>query len=596
MPCGLPVLRALATCCVLSASLVAWAQPRSSERRPARDTPGQQRDRSTPAPAGRISGRVVSADTGRPVKRARVLLGAAEIPGGRGALTDDEGVFEFTELPQGRYTLTVGKSGFVGLSYGQRRPLQAGTPLQLNQGEHLRGIEFRLPRGSVISGHIFDNAGDPAPGATVRVLRYQYAQGVRQLVPAGSGQADDRGEFRVWGLNPGDYVVAAMIRGTGSPMGGPVGRGGRGRPAERAAGPGDDPASGFPGVEATRPEDSGYAPTYYPGVDSIEAAQTVIVGLSAEVLGIDFGLRLVRTATITGRVTSSEGTPVSNGTLTLTPEGLPGRPAQGTSLGGRIQGDGAFTIASVPPGRYLLRARGNDWEVPRFASTPLTVSGADMSGVDLTVAPGATITGSVSLTRSAALNADLAQFRLAAPAVDGQSLGPNPTARVDADGTFRLEGVAAGSRWIRAHTPRGWVLHSVTLDGRDVTDQPIEVTSGQRLRNVSIVFSDRLSEVSGTLTDERGTPVNDYTILAFPTDSTLWRPQARQIMTGRPDQTGTYQLRGLPAGEYLVAPIDPAEQGEWFDPSFLDAQRTRAVRVTLADGDVKTQHFTIDRR
>ena len=56
---------------------------------------------------------MLAADTGRPVKRARVFINAAELPGGRGVLTDDTGVFEFTELPAGRYTLTVSKTGFV---------------------------------------------------------------------------------------------------------------------------------------------------------------------------------------------------------------------------------------------------------------------------------------------------------------------------------------------------------------------------------------------------------------------------------------------------------------------------------------------------
>jgi hypothetical protein len=87
---------------------------------PARDTSARPAD-TQPLPTGRISGRVVAGDTGRPVKRARVFVNAAELQGGRGALTDETGVFDFTELPAGRYTVTVSKSGFVSLSYGQRR-------------------------------------------------------------------------------------------------------------------------------------------------------------------------------------------------------------------------------------------------------------------------------------------------------------------------------------------------------------------------------------------------------------------------------------------------------------------------------------------
>ena len=122
-------------------TIAAGAQQRPGQRpgQPARDTPAQPKD-TAPPPAGRISGRVLAADNGRPVKRARVFVTAVELPGGRGMLTDDSGVFDLTELPAGRYTLTVSKSGFVALSYGQRRPLQAGTPLQLADGQQLKGI------------------------------------------------------------------------------------------------------------------------------------------------------------------------------------------------------------------------------------------------------------------------------------------------------------------------------------------------------------------------------------------------------------------------------------------------------------------------
>ena len=105
---------------VIAVVVTVGAQPGQSQgqqgqrpQQPARDTPAQP---STPAPSGRISGRVVAADTGRPIKRARVFVNAAELPSGRGMLTDDSGIYEITDLPAGRYTLNVSKSGFVSLS------------------------------------------------------------------------------------------------------------------------------------------------------------------------------------------------------------------------------------------------------------------------------------------------------------------------------------------------------------------------------------------------------------------------------------------------------------------------------------------------
>ena len=66
-------------------------------------------------------------------------------------------------------------------------------------------------------------------------------------------------------------------------------------------------------------------------------------------------------------------------------------------------------------------------------------------------------------------------------------------------------------------------------------------------------------------------------------------------MTVRPDQNGRFQLRGLPAGDYYLAAIDPQQPGEWFDPRFLDEQRADASRVTLSDGDTRTHNIRISR-
>ena len=180
---------------------------------------------------------------------------------------------------------------------------------------------------------------------------------------------------------------------------------------------------------------------------------------------------------------------------------------------------------------------------------------------------------------------------------EGAAFGPNPNARVDKDGNFTLAGVAAGSHWIRsAGQLRGWSLKSVLVNGRDVVDTPIDLRSDQKLNAVSVVFTNKLTQVSGTVTNEQSMPVTDFTVLAFPADSSLWRPLARQIMTARPDQTGKYQIRGLPPGNYYLATVDPSEQGEWFEPAFLDQQRLGAARLLLSDGDVKTHDFRISTR
>jgi hypothetical protein len=541
---------------------------------------------------------VVTADSGRPVKRARVFLNAAELPGGRGMLTDDAGVYEITDLPAGRYSLNVSKSGFVSLSYGQRRPLQAGTPLQLLDGQQLKGVDFRLPRGGVIAGRVLDEDGEAVPGASVRVMRYQYQQGDRRLTPAGTAQTDDRGQYRIWGLMPGDYYVNAVTRLAG--VGGGIGPGGRGGPL----GPGGGPFGGRGGQffgggggGGDDQEQMNYAPTYFPGVTSVEQARPVAVGISQEVLEISFNMQLVRTSRISGRVTNPDGEATTSGNVNLMPDGA-GRGGQiGASYGGRIQWDGAFAIASVPPGRYILRARSEDTGEPQYAAQPISVNGSDVDNVAVMLSGGATLTGTVTFSAGQTAAPDITQVRITAPSTDLSATGPQPNARVDKDGRFTLAGVPAGAHLLRSNgNLRGWSLKSVSVGDRDVTDTPIEVRSGQTLSNVAIVFTDKINEISGTVTTTTGVPIPDYTVLAFPTDQSLWRPQARQIATTRPDQTGKYRLRGLPPGEYYVTTVDPTEQGEWFEPAYLDEHRAGAPRLTLGEGDVKTQDFKITLR
>ena len=100
----------------LALTAVLLAQTQSRPQQPARDTPAQQAAAPADTPKGRIRGRVVTADTGRPVQRARVFVNAPELQGGRAILTDDNGVFDFTELPECRYSVTVSKTGFINLS------------------------------------------------------------------------------------------------------------------------------------------------------------------------------------------------------------------------------------------------------------------------------------------------------------------------------------------------------------------------------------------------------------------------------------------------------------------------------------------------
>jgi len=592
------MFRHAATLIIVCAAVVAAQTP--ATRVPQSPTPGQV-PRDTPAqtqptqmaPTAKISGRVVAADTGRPIVRARVSVSNNQGAGGV-VLTGTDGTFQMENLPEGRFTVQALKSGYISLQYGQRRPLQSGTPIQLSAGQELKNVDFSLPHGGAISGRVLDENNDPMPGIPVSVLEYRYMQGARTLSPSGSAQTDDRGEYRVWGLNPGDYYISA------TPPQAPAGPGARGQgPAFAGRGA---PARGSTNIDTPV---LGYAPTYYPGVASAGDARPVTLGLSSEVNDVSFSVLLVRTARVTGRVVNADGTPAT-GTLNLTSDD-PGRRngPGGRAFGAPIAGDGQFSFVNIPPGRYVLRARpgnpngrGRGGNVtPMFASTPVLVNGDDVSGISLVLAPGASVSGAATfqVTQSAAPS-NPNQFRVTAPSADFDFASTSPQASIDPKtGAFNIDGLEPGMRILQAQTPRGWMLKSVTIDGREITDTAFEVKSGQKIANVALVFTDKIGEMNGTVSDSRGAPVTEYTVIVFPEDQTFWRPMSRRIVTARPDQNGKYQIRGLPSGSYYVAIADPTVQGEWFDPTFLDAQRSGAQRVVLGEGDVKVQDFRLMR-
>jgi hypothetical protein len=592
---------AIAAACLIACAMLV---PGSAQQQPGQPAPRDTPARSTAAaatPTGRLSGRVVAVDTGRAIRRARVFISAAELPGGRGALTDDSGAFDFADLPGGRYTINASKSGYITLSYGQRRPLQAGTPLQLVDGQQLKGVDFALPRGGVVSGRVSDETGDVMPGVMVQVMRYQYQQGDRRLVPAGQAQSDDRGVYRVWGLNPGDYYVSAVARNEGLP-----GRANAALVAQQVqnaiqgAGRGarGNIVVALGGLDGQDSQDQlMYAPTYYPGVGSPADARAVTVGVSQEIVDIDFALQLVRTARVSGHVENPDGSWTAQGNVQLAPQ-TGARGNLGQNFGGRIGWDGQFTIANVPPGLYTLRARNNDRDSPLSTSQPMSIAGGDVNNVIVVLQTGGSLSGSlVFQPGSTAVPGDLTQIRITAPAAEpDDNVGPQSNPRVSKDGTFTMDGVTVGSHLIRANGQlRGWNLKSVEINGRDVTDTPIDIRSGQKITNVVLTFTDRVNEINGSVTDTQGTPLTEYTVLAFSTNTSVWRAQSRQIATARPDQTGMFKIRNLPAGEYYVVTVDPSEPGEWFDPTYLDQHRTGAARVVLGDGDIKTQDFRVNK-
>jgi hypothetical protein len=217
------VIGALALASFVGLSSSAWAQattpgqpttaqPSTPQRAPVRPMrPGE----APPKGTGVLKGQVM-ASTGTPIRRAQVRAFSAEGRGGGVTSTDNEGRFEIKELPAGRFNISASKGGFVSGSFGQKRPGEPGTPIELSEGQIAEKVNFTLSRGSVISGKIVDDGGEPVSGTQVSAMRFAFVAGARRLVPGngegGTDRTDDQGSFRLYGLPPGDYFISANNR------------------------------------------------------------------------------------------------------------------------------------------------------------------------------------------------------------------------------------------------------------------------------------------------------------------------------------------------------------------------------------------------
>ena len=160
-----------------------------------------------------IRGRIFDAEAGKPLRRAQIRIYNADFRENRVTASDEQGRYEFTELPAGRYSVTVNKGGYVTVSYGQTRPFESGRPLELRDAQRAEKIDVSLPHGAVVTGRLVDEFGDPAPNIPVTAMRYTFVQGQKRLMPtAGSDTTNDLGEFRLFGLAPGQYYVSATRR------------------------------------------------------------------------------------------------------------------------------------------------------------------------------------------------------------------------------------------------------------------------------------------------------------------------------------------------------------------------------------------------
>ena len=559
--------------------------------------------RAEPTGTARIKGRVVAADRGTPMRRATVTLVVSMPPAamrgeapdptsvGRGtmapppmtprrATTDNDGQFEFANLPGGSYRVTASPaqyaSQYLSMAYGANRPsgpywAEPGRAIELKDGQVADKLVIALPRGAIITGRVMDENGEPL--ARVQVYTLGYPPGVARGQRSSAGMStDDLGQFRLWGLSAGEYVVVADAR-----MNSFV------------------PPNAPPETEEDR---VGYVTTYYPGtVDEVSALRLRVKG-GEETQGIDIRVGQARMYHVSGSVVDSKGNPIAGGNGQLM--------RRGASIGASMplfattDAKGQFQVRNVPPGDYRFIFRPPQANVVPFsddrnrepvemASVPISIGSTDIDNLLVMTSLGVTISGHVVFEQGPPTTSPNPMRVMALALNPEDSAGiPSPTpATIGDDGAFTLKGLM-GEYGLRVSVPNQYVK-SVTVNGQDVTDVPREFKSSDR---VAITVTSRVSTVEGNVTDLRDVQMSEAGVIVFAEDKASWRFNSLWTRRTGVDQNGHFRITGLLPGRYYVAAI-PRQRlalpvGADAGAAFFEQLSKEATSVLLGPDDQRT--------
>jgi hypothetical protein len=506
-----------------------------------------------------LEGRML-AESGEPLDGGTVVL-HWQNNAVRRATADANGRFLFRGVQAGRYTLHGSKPGYVNVQYGQRRATESGRMIRLRDDDTLRGLQLTLPRGSAVVGTVTDEYGEPIEGATVRALQVRSVNG-RKMAFAVPGvrdrRSDDRGQYRLFGLLPGAYLISASV----------------------------DAAVSSPG----RGDKYGYAPSFYPAAAEIRDAWPLQVDVRRDVFGAHIVLVRSRAVRVSGVVLDSHGKPL-NGTVLLATS----QRSRAMALEPRIVSvRGGFVLTNVTPGDYVIQATRDQEEdrPPEFAFQFLTVSEVDPTGLFLMTQPATTLEGRIFIDGEASRDFGALMSLAPVPAdldrAPRKSLGTAIT--LQGGGAFKMPGLAGPMRFALFGTRPGWYLKSILVNEREATDVPYDFGVGfMESAHARIYISTAGASIYGQVTDERSKPVSEYTVVAFPTDRRKWITHSRYLKVVRPAQDDSFEVTGLPPGEYWVAAAETLEASlgtEWQDPEILDKLAVAARRVTVGEGDI----------
>jgi hypothetical protein len=274
--------------------------------------------------------------------------------------------------------------------------------------------------------------------------------------------------------------------------------------------------------------------------------------------------------------------------------------------------------AAAAAGAPIPFALGGAPQASLWANEDIVVQGRDLSDVTFRLQPGMTVTGRVVYKSSAGAvpaPSDAARLVLAPmptePGFAGllRSMTSPVPLTIGEDGAFSVKGVVPGEYRVgtfgletlisqimpgAASTPRGgWTLESARLGNRDVADTPFDVRPGEDVAGIVVTFTDRATELSGTVIDQANRATGAFPIVVFSTDRTYWTVGSRRVRLVRPGTDGKFVARGLPPGAYYVCAVTEANDEHLYEPSFLELLIPGAFTLTFAEGEQKVQDLRL---
>ncbi len=507
-----------------------------------------------------LEGRVIAADTGVPLRWATVRIngsGRTTASINRTAVTDRQGQYRFDDVVPGAYMIFASRPGFVQMRARQKHPLERVQMWTVPSGATDR-LDFALPRGGVISGRLTDESGEPLSGIRLMTLRVTHQPNGDRISPSTpmQSQSDDRGDFRVAGLSPGVYLLAAEFQANES---------------------GDDLVT-----------------TYYPGTTNRHEAGRFNIGLGEHV-NVSFAMQERRLVRIAGHVRTSHGTSLQNARITLRSDEL-------FVKGDRTDASGRFDFPGVAPGDYVLDISPSGpggmpdfFKQAEFASIKLSVNTEDLTGLLVTTGVGLTVAGRVIYEGTSSAPVLPPRVSVRAEIVDGRP-GMRPPASdetngaIAKDGTFTMKG-GYGRVLFSVFQP-GWALKSVTLNGVDITDVPYESSRGN-IKDLEILMTDKRQELIGTVVDAFGKPATRYAVMVFPRKLPEGAVPGRFIRLLSPQPDGMFRINNLPSGDYLAAAVETIYQDGQWNPELREAITPRATPFHLAPGQTQQLELSL---